>query len=67
MSQRMLSIHAYDCLETIVYSAKIREYDDTDEAKSEVVCSIAGELPGRGHPFWPHWLADVLNALLEEM
>ncbi len=67
MSQRMVSIHAYDCMDNVVFSCRVREYNDYEKDEFETVASIAGEFPGVGHPYWPHWLADVLTELLDQM
>lgn len=67
MTQRMLSIHAYDCLDHVRYSAQIREYEGYESDEHTVVAELRGDLQGRGHEFWPHWLADILSDMLEQM
>ncbi len=61
------SIHAYDCLDSVVYACKIREYKDYDDDPSEEVVTQAGSIKGEGIDNPREWLKDVLIALLESL
>ena len=63
----VVSIHAYDCLDQVNYTCAVREYADYEHAAGETVAVFGGSIPGKGHEFWPHWLADVLGAMLEDL
>lgn len=58
-------MHAYDCLDQVVFSAVIREYKDYDEGPSEEVVKIVGQVAGQGISDPREWLRDALVAMLE--
>lgn len=65
--KKIVSIHAYDCMDQINYSARIREYPDYEEGDSQVVLIHTGSVPSEGLDDPRAWLSDILIALLERL
>ena len=61
------SIHAYDCLSSVVYACHVREYQDYEQGPSVLVLDLSGSLVGEGIDNPREWLKDVLVALLETL
>jgi hypothetical protein len=61
------SLHAYDCLDRINYSARVNAYSDYehDGAKTEFI--FGGNVGGVGETDPREWLRDVLVAFLEDL
>lgn len=61
------SVHAYDCLDYINYSAKVDAYSDYEHDGAKRAFLIGGHVAGTGEDEAREWLRDVLVALLEDL
>lgn len=61
----IVSIHGYDCLDNVVCTARVREYQDYEQDQGELVFTQATVLRGEGIDNPVEWLRDVLVGLLE--
>lgn len=67
MTQKLVSIHAYDCLDNVNYSCRVREYKDREDYSGETVLTHEGNLRGEGIDDPKQWLMDVLIAIIETL
>ena len=63
----ILSIHAYDVISYVNYTASIREYADYEDGPSQLVLRQGGAFLGEGVDDAAEWLRDVLVHLLESL
>ena len=59
----IVSIHAYDALDQIVYSCRVRQYDDYDHDQGTLVYQIGGAYPGVGADSPDEWLCALMDEL----
>lgn len=57
------SVHAYDCLDQVVGSAKVRRYPDYQEGSSDLVLDVHVAIPSMGSDDPARWLQAILEAI----
>lgn len=67
MSKNIVSIHAYDCMDEVTYSARVRQYPNYEEGDGEVVLIHVGSFPSEGLTEPREWLSEILIAMLERL
>ena len=67
MSKKIISLHAYDCLDNVNYTARVREYADYEQGNSEVVLIHTGSFRGEGVDDVRQWVMDVLIGIIETL
>lgn len=63
----IMSMHAYDVLDSVYISVLVREYKDYEDGPSELVFSQVQAVQGEGVTDPRNWLQDVLVAVLETL
>lgn len=61
------NIHAYDCLDTVVYTAQVRAYDRDQQGGNEQVLDLRGSFPGRGEDSPELYLRELLTEMLRAL
>lgn len=64
MSKRVASIHIYDALTLVRFSAQVRTYASYEKGASQVTLHVHGDLPSRGKDEDREWLLDAILALV---
>ena len=61
------SLHAYDCLGSVVYACTVREYHDYEHGESHVAFDLRGSFPGVGIDDVHVWLRLLIKELSESI
>lgn len=65
MAQRILTLTAWDVLDRVFVTARVREYDGNDPTMGETVFDRSVTVQGSGEDESEQWVRDALIAMVE--